>query len=125
MSLIYAWRKIRTQEQAWWRRVQLRILLHGWKCFCDWLLRQVYLGDTNLILLKAMLIRLTYIDYCIDWLSDRKAKLVRMDRRRRTWAVVNSAAVAAANQDSKNVYANLRALQPWKARPLPMLKTRA
>ena len=66
--------------------------------------------------------RIAYMDYCVDWLLARKSVLVRADRRHRTAIVVATVAYAAANNDTKGFYAGLRALQPWKSRPLPVLK---
>ena len=35
MSLVQAWRKVRSEERAWWNKLQLCILWQGWR---SWLL---------------------------------------------------------------------------------------
>ena len=51
-----------------------------------------------------------------------KDKSVRDDSRALVVSHITAAASAAGHGRMKDVYANLRRLQPWAARPLPMLK---
>ena len=62
------------------------------------------------------------IERTIDAMFANKTKLVRIDRRQTSVAVLAAAAQRAEMGDDQGFYENLSHLRPWEARPLPMLR---
>ena len=86
MSLVQAWRKVRSAERAWWNKVILRILWQGWS---SWLV--VYMDRDALSSEISDLVALMHrIERTVD-----KNKFVRCDRRQASNAILVDAAQRA------------------------------
>ena len=122
MSLVQAWRKVRSAERAWWQKVQLCILWQGWRSWLVVYMDRAALSSEISGLVALMHRRLAIIERTIDITFDNKTKLVRSDRRQASIAILVDAAQRAERGDDKGYYEKLSPLRPWKARPLPMLR---
>ena len=66
MSLVHAWRKVRSEERSWWNKLQLCILWQGWR---SWLLvyaDRVALSQEMSCLVVLMHRRMAVIERTID-----------------------------------------------------------
>jgi hypothetical protein len=122
MSLVQAWRKVRSAERAWWQQIQLCILWQGWRSWLVVYMDRAVISSEIPGLVTLMHRRLAISARIIDTTFDHTTKLVRHDRRQASVAILVAAAQRAEVGNAKGFYDKVSQLRPWKARPLPMVR---
>ena len=121
MVLLATWRPLRSVERDLWINIQKRLLFQARRS-------HGYGEDRAGLSREIAALRLAWarrLAKCHSFAADtlrHKCAALRTDKRAVNKATVGDAAEAADQGDTKAVFSCLRNLEPWQARPFPVIK---